>query len=289
MRYFLRPNTLFLRGDFTAVSSGVNGGIAKVSTILNRTVQEEWDHREPLRFLEQIVAAEGFSNRFFGLLTAVEMRNLCILQYDFITAFITAGVTNPNPDAHTINIILHSAEGLTNGALLGSIITATEAKVKAVQAMGYPFTGTTTDAVIVACEDVPLHEYAGTLTEPGKRIYQTVLFGVQEALRRQEGTVRRTAPSFFIYSRYGGDHWVEWQSKDCPYYPCHFEGQSCDFCYCPFYPCKDESLGHWVESSQGRTVWSCSSCDLVHIPRIAAYIKENPEATLKELKAVKRD
>jgi hypothetical protein len=38
-------------------------------------------------------------------------------------------------------------------------------------------------------------------------------------------------------------HWVEWSPEGCPYYPCHFEGQQCDFCYCPLYPCLDTSLG----------------------------------------------
>ena len=23
-------------------------------------------------------------------------------------------------------------------------------------------------------------------------------------------------------------------NRDCEFYPCHFEGQYCDFCYCPF-------------------------------------------------------
>nr|WP_269850484.1 cysteine-rich small domain-containing protein [Methanosarcina horonobensis] len=28
--------------------------------------------------------------------------------------------------------------------------------------------------------------------------------------------------------------------KTCEYYPCHFEGQNCTFCFCPFYPCENE-------------------------------------------------
>ncbi|MDP6613031.1 MAG: cysteine-rich small domain-containing protein, partial [Candidatus Hydrothermarchaeota archaeon] len=26
-------------------------------------------------------------------------------------------------------------------------------------------------------------------------------------------------------------------SEKCEYYPCHFQGQDCTWCFCPFYPC----------------------------------------------------
>jgi threonine-phosphate decarboxylase len=53
--------------------------------------------------------------------------------------------------------------------------------------------------------------------------------------------------------------------KTCEYYPCHFEGQNCTFCFCPFYPCEDERTGgKWIQSSRGGKVWSCVDCHLVH-------------------------
>lgn len=289
MRYFIKNSTLFIRGKFLAASTGINGGLRPVSTILNHTVPNNWSHDNPIRELETQITKEGFSPEFFGLLTAVDMCNLCILQFDFINVFITAGITNPKFElSNTINIIVQSDEGLTNAALLETIITVTEAKVKALQMMGHSFTGTTTDAVVIACEGDIRHTYAGVLTELGRRVYEAVVFGVQEALKRQEGIIKRSAPSLFIFSRYGGDHWVEWTSENCPYYPCHFEGQRCDFCYCPLYPCQDDSLGKWVESSQGGIIWSCSDCTLLHTPAIVKYMKKNPEASLKELKALKK-
>lgn len=58
-------------------------------------------------------------------------------------------------------------------------------------------------------------------------------------------------------------------NTSCEYYPCHFEGQDCTFCFCPFYPCKDERTGgQWVESSGGGKVWSCLYCEMVHRPEI---------------------
>jgi adenosylcobinamide hydrolase len=287
MRYFFRGKTLFLRGDFRAASTGVNGGLRQVSTILNHTVGEAFDHTEPLRPLEDLVAGMGFPRDFFGLLTAVDIRTSCVLHYDWITLFVTAGITHPNPEpGRTINIIVHSAEGFTDGALLETLLTATMAKADALRALGHPFSGTITDAVAAASEGPARHRYAGTATEAGRRIYLAAFHGVQEALARHEGRVERRAPSMFVFSRYGGDHWIEWSPEGCPYYPCHFEGQRCDYCYCPLYPCLDPGLGQWAESRNGGRVWNCSGCTLLHAPKVADYLKKNPEAGLAELKRV---
>lgn len=290
MRYYLRGGTLIIRGGFRAASTGIDGGTGTVSTLLNHTVPPDWDHRDPARVLRTIISREGLPEDFFGLMTAVEMKNLCILQYDFITAFITAGILDGKQDQQdTINIIICSQEGLTDAALLGAIITATEAKVLALAQNGYAISGTPTDAVIVASEGDAVHPYAGPVTGPGMRIREAVLFGIPEALKRHEGTITRKSPSFFILSRYGGQHWAEWVPEACPYYPCHFPGQRCDFCYCPFYPCGDESLGQWVVSSSGNgVVWNCASCTLLHDPELCEYLQQNPEATLGELKARKK-
>jgi len=283
MRYYLRESTLFIRGSFRSVSTGAGGGIGTVSTLLNHTVAPEWEGQDPLRELTIVTSREGLPGDFFGLLTAVKLRHLCILQYDFVTVFISAGI---NPESRgTINIIVSSSQGMSDAALAGAIITATEAKSEALRGRGHPFSGTPTDAIVVASEGTVVHQYAGNLTEAGMRIHAAVLFGVSEALQRHEGIVVRDAPSFFIFSRYGGEHWVEWLPDACPYYPCHFEGQRCEFCYCPFYPCGDESLGEWVKSSsRNGPVWNCAGCTLLHQPGIADHLIQNPEASLNELK-----
>ena len=107
---------------------------------------------------------------------------------------------------------------------------------------------------------------AGRLTEAGKRVREAVLHGIPEALTRHDAGMAADRPAFFIFSRIKGEHWIEWSPENCPYYPCHFEGQSCEFCYCPFYPCRDESLGQWAESSNGGRVWNCARCTLLHEP-----------------------
>jgi adenosylcobinamide hydrolase len=283
MRYYFDSGTLFIRGSFHAASTGITGGIRQVSTLLNHTVPKVWNHKEPEKELEFIAAAAGINQDFFGLLTTVPMQHCCVLQYDFITVFITAGVRRELPEnAGTINIIVCSSEGMEDSALLESIMVVAEAKAEALQAMDLPLTGTPTDALIIGCEGTIKHRYAGRITDPGRRIRESVLHGVPEAVRRHDAA-DLSPPSFFIFSRFKGEHWVEWTPKDCPYYPCHFPGQRCDFCYCPFYPCGDEKLGTWEESSNGRKVWSCAQCTLLHEPEISDYLKKFPEASLMEL------
>ena len=290
MRYHYTKNTLYVRGAFHAVSTGVDGGLRDVSTLLNHTVDKDFDHSDPLVFIRGLLTDATYADDAFGLLTAVSMKDLCILQYDYITVFVTAGVSNPNPDPtkpHTINIIVTSNEGFSDAALLETIITATEAKAHALRLLGRDFTGTTSDAVIAASEGDVIHTYAGTFTEPGKRIYAAVLQGVTEAVKRHEDTIEAAAPTYFIYSRYIDHGWFEWKKEGCPYYPCHFAGQSCDFCYCPYYPCHDESLGEWIDSSSiGQKVWACTNCLLLHKPNVAECLKKHPDATLAELKKV---
>ena len=63
---------------------------------------------------------------------------------------------------------------------------------------------------------------------------------------------------------------VEKSRVACEYYPCHFEGQDCTFCFCPFYPCEDlRTGGEYIERASGSKVWSCMRCDLPHRPEVA--------------------
>ncbi len=63
-------------------------------------------------------------------------------------------------------------------------------------------------------------------------------------------------------------------NTSCPYYPCHFQGQDCTFCYCPFYPCNDEDLGNMLTGKRGNQVWACSDCLLIHTGPVCRYIMD---------------
>ncbi len=69
---------------------------------------------------------------------------------------------------------------------------------------------------------------------------------------------------------------------ECKYYPCHFYGQDCTFCYCPFYPCLIYDLGGELILTEDGYVWSCKGCTWVHekenaeeiIYRLGSYPKQ---------------
>lgn len=295
MRYYLNSSSLIVRGKFRVCSSSLDGGIRDCTTLINHQVSKNFSG-DPERELETLVLSLGLSKKSTaGLLTAVSMNTLCILSWDSLTVFITAGVTHPDPvgldkiqsppTAGTINIIV-MVQNFSDQGLVDAVITVTEAKSLALRNIGHSFAGTVTDAVAIATEGSGDVRYAGSATEIGQRIHATVFFGTQQALMRQTGVIQRKKPSFFIQSSMGGSHWIEWEKKNCPYYPCHFEGQWCDFCYCPLYPCGDTTLGDWIEKPGKASVWSCTRCTLNHDPRVTSHLKRNPEASLEELKAL---
>ncbi len=79
-------------------------------------------------------------------------------------------------------------------------------------------------------------------------------------------------------------------NTSCEYYPCHFEGQDCTFCYCPFYPCGDTSTGgRWVISRRSnRRVWSCKYCYWIHRSDAAARVSKELEELGENKKALQR-
>jgi Zn-finger protein len=65
-------------------------------------------------------------------------------------------------------------------------------------------------------------------------------------------------------------------NESCDYYPCHFEGQDCTWCFCPFYPCEDEEVGgRWVERKDGSSIWGCSHCFWIHRADVARAILDD--------------
>jgi adenosylcobinamide hydrolase len=284
MRYYTESDTLFICGSFRAASTGINGGIRSVSTLLNHRSDPNQHPDAAAKELEIAAAGAGIGPDYFGLLTGVPPGQACVLQYDFITVFITAAIRREGAgEPAAITIVVTSSEGMSDAALLDAIMVGTEAKTEALLAAGLPLTGTPADSVLVACEGEERHCSAGRGTDAGKRVREAVLYGISEALTRHDTAVKSGRPAFFIFSRLKGGHWIPWEPDNCPYYPCHFEGQSCDFCYCPFYPCRDESLGQWTRSSTNGRVWNCARCTLLHEPAVAAYLKRYPRASREEL------
>jgi len=283
MRYYLEPSTLFVRGTFRAAYIDTADEIRTVTTLLLHTVPGDLDTNWRQRELAQVVAEAGIGGAFAGLLTTVPVQNLCVLQFDHLTVFLVAGGCDSPVHAPGItSIIVFSREGMEDSALKELLVVAGEARSLALKAAGYSTPGTSPDGVIVACEGAIIPG-DGRSAEDAGHVREAIKKGVPEALRRSRAGSTNRAPGFFIFSRFKGEHWVEWTPDDCPYYPCHFAGQRCDFCYCPFYPCHNEDLGEWANGSNGGRVWNCARCTLLHEPRVADYLNKYPESSLKEL------
>jgi adenosylcobinamide hydrolase len=327
LRYYVKDHTLVVKGDFDGISTGVNGGRRRVRSVINHEVSRQFNNDDPAKYLDEVAASAGADMPYFGFLTAVQMKNLCIVRDPYITAFITAGISNPCHDPGvpgTINIVLIVQGRMSEGALASAIITATEAKAKTLFEMGFDFTGTTTDAVAVLAEEretpvceAPLYEYSGTATTIGHSIYRCVKKGVAEGIRRQHGGEKGIRSSraweksarssrmseasamqsrlFVLANGEDGLYWIEKPDGKsgkgkCPYYPCHhFEGQDCTYCFCPLYPCEDQEQGEWILSSKGYPVWTCKDCRLLHNKTTAAYLRKHPDAGMAELKRQSTD
>lgn len=297
MRYFLRSSSLIIRGKFRICSSGPGGGIRDCTTLINHQLPHNFS-QDPDRELEILALSLGLSYPdTAGLLTTVDMNTLCILSWDALTVFVTAGIIHPvHPDQvnsvaqkspntpGTINIIV-IVQNFSDQALVNAVIKATEAKALALRDAGHGFAGTVTDAVIIASDGADTIRYAESATKTGQMIHETVHAGVTRALLRQSDT-RKNHPSFFIRSGIGGPHWFLWEKEHCKYYPCHYEGQCCDFCYCPLYPCGDMTLGDWIEKPGRPPIWACTRCLLNHHPQVTRHLIRNPEASLLELKSL---
>jgi adenosylcobinamide hydrolase len=188
--YEVLDEVLVLKGNFEALSSGVDGGRRAAKNILNIQVPHNFSHEDPKSYIDEIAASMKLEGGYVALLTAVEMKNVQILSDAYVTVFITAGLTNPSSFG-TINIIVVSSTTLSEGAMAGTIITATEAKARALIDKGLHFTGTTSDAIVVAYEtsrdDEPIL-YSGPATLFGSKVVKLVRLGVKDALKAYYGS-----------------------------------------------------------------------------------------------------
>lgn len=78
------------------------------------------------------------------------------------------------------------------------------------------------------------------------------------------------------------------RGEHCDFYPCHSGVRDfrCTFCYCPIYPCgMEETGGKWIEGANGKRVWDCSECTIVHegdfVDKIKAFFLAKVREELK--------
>jgi adenosylcobinamide hydrolase len=205
IRITLSPEALVLSSDqdLGVLSSAVaGGGLTHVRYIINRHVSKHYRHSDPESDLREFAASQGISEPFVGLMTAVYLDRVQAVSLHHsdltVAAIVTAGLSNPAspglsppvaPATGTINIILLVDAQLTPAAMVNAIITATETKAHFLleggvrTPEGYPATGTSSDAVVVACTGRgALLPYAGPATQVGWLIGRGVRQALEQAL-----------------------------------------------------------------------------------------------------------
>ncbi|MEI4768943.1 adenosylcobinamide amidohydrolase [Psychrobacillus sp. FJAT-51614] len=175
-------------------SAVINAGSGWYRSFVNRRVDTHYAcdnvHVEMLDYLKN----RGFSEAdTVGMMTAVQTTDAVIKEYNTtfgsIVIMVTAGVGNAVdvsrahevemlPAIGTINTWIIVNGELAEEAFIQAVITATEAKTKALTAesvmdprTGTIATGTSTDSILVAATQQGSHiPYAGPITEIGKKI-----------------------------------------------------------------------------------------------------------------------
>jgi iron complex transport system ATP-binding protein len=187
----------------TVLSSAVvGGGVVRVRYLLNRHVHRDYNCLNPAADLVAFARSQGITAAFVGLMTAVSLQKARAITLRTasltVAAVVTAGISNATapglslpamPEAGTINMILLIDACLTPAALVHAVITATEVKTQVLMAHGvrtpegHAATGTSTDAMAVACTDsgTPLL-YAGPVTLVGWLIGRCVRTALEAAI-----------------------------------------------------------------------------------------------------------
>jgi len=298
MRYYLSDETLIIRGAFRACSTGYDGGIRSVTSLLTHPVTPS-EYPGDEQQISNAAYRKGLSpEATFGHLIPARILQHAVYRFDQVTVFITAGVNTRNasnqethnsaetPD-YAIRIICTINDNLTEGDLLTALVAVSEVERDAFGNSEICSNWDRTGVIIGAIETgTPL---SGSHVSWLGKLRDAVRYGVEDTIEHFSKSPDHSGvrPSFHIHTTIGGDRWIEWHKGGCPYYPCHFKGQRCDLCYCPLYPCEDESLGEWTTGSRsaGR-VWSCAPCTLNHQPSVVKHLRRNPEASISELKSL---
>jgi iron complex transport system ATP-binding protein len=193
------------------MSSGVIGsGVGWNQIFVNRHVEKDYNCENHREEMASYLKENGFTILgTVGMMTAVMLEDVSfkmVEEEDFsILVVVTAGTGNAVDaslsDQHqlelvpgTINTWIFVNGELSEEAFIQSIMTATEAKVKAMENQkitdsitGTIATGTSTDSILIgATQKGKKLEYAGTITSLGKLISKGVYECTTEAIQNSQ-------------------------------------------------------------------------------------------------------
>jgi adenosylcobinamide amidohydrolase len=162
----------------------VGGGIGPRAWWLNAKVAMDYDHPDPAAHVREIAAAVGAvpdgggpAAGGVGMLTAADVTRWTCAQDQGVTAVATVGLGLPvwaaaddatvTTETGTINVLVRLPVLLSDAALVNAVVTATEAKTQALVEAGVPGSGTSSDAVCVACPEPGSADGAGVVEQYG--------------------------------------------------------------------------------------------------------------------------
>ncbi|TDL74425.1 ATP-binding cassette domain-containing protein [Rhodococcus qingshengii] len=193
------------------MSSGVIGsGTGWHHTFVNRHVDKDYNCSDHRKEMADFLKEKGFEpSETVGMMTAVILEDVSFKHIEgtgfSVFVLVTAGVGNAidcsKSEQHTfdqvpgtINTWIFVNGELTEEAFIQSIMTATEAKAKALHDLsvidgvtGTIATGTSTDSILIAATQTgEILEYAGTITPLGKLIGKAVYECTAEGIRKSQ-------------------------------------------------------------------------------------------------------
>ncbi|WNF37975.1 adenosylcobinamide amidohydrolase [Bacillaceae bacterium IKA-2] len=198
--------------QFKTLSSAVLGaGFSWEKTFVNRHVHFDYccDNVE-VEFKAFLEDKNLDASETIGMMTAAKLEDASFIERnetDFdIFVVVTVGISNAidaskayyhhetNSEVGTINIFIFIEGDLSEAAFVQAMMTATEAKVKALhdeqvidQLTGTLATGTSTDSLLIAATQTgTVLPYAGTVTPLGKTIGLVIYEATVTAIRRNK-------------------------------------------------------------------------------------------------------
>lgn len=195
----------------TLSSAVVNSGFSWSKYFVNRHVDKNYYCDDPIADMNGYLQEKGFNPAYtVGMMTAAFLGDVVkksITKNDIsIHVIVTAGLSNAVDVSKaylredflsrpsTINTWIFVDGILTDAAFVQAMMTATEAKVKAIHENGVLdpetntiATGTSTDSLLIAStENGNVFEYAGSITPLGKAIGQLVFAATDEAIQNNK-------------------------------------------------------------------------------------------------------
>lgn len=201
----------------TLSSAVVNSGMSWSKYFINRHVDKYYNCDDPALEMKTYLENIGVDPTYtVAMMTAAKLEDAAYKTFTIdqfsIYVVVTAGLSNAVDVANafsrndlidtpsTINTWVFIDGNLTDAAFVQAMMTATEAKVRAVQEnqiydpiTNTPASGTSTDSLLIASTQTGTFlEYAGTITPLGKAIGQLVFSATNEAIERYKIRIRTT-------------------------------------------------------------------------------------------------